>query len=200
MNRLLPHTTRDAALFLTLILVLCAGLPATAPAQFTDVTTPVLQNSGFSHGGVAWGDYDNDGDLDLYVSALGANKLFRNDSGVWIDATSSPLDDPGSGFGVVWGDYDNDGLLDLCLAKFAAANKLFHNNGAGMFTDATSGPLTIVSNSRGIAWGDYDNDGDLDLYVGNDGTNTLVRNDGAGAFTDATSGPLGDTGNNIAVA
>jgi hypothetical protein len=150
-----------------------------------------------------WGDYDNDGDLDLYlVNANSANVLVRNDGGgTFVDVTSSPLGDTGDGRGVAWGDYDRDGDIDLYLANANSANKLFRNDGGGVFTDATTSPLDDAGNSTGVAWGDYDNDGDLDLYLANHGqANKLFRNIGAGYFVDATSGLLGDTGKGRGVA
>jgi hypothetical protein len=164
---------------------------------FVDATSGPLGDTESSVNAV-WGDYDNDGDLDLYLSNVGtdASKLLRNDgSGVFSNATSAPLGNTGTGAGVAWGDYDNDGDLDLYLANWGTSNKLFRNEGAGTFVDATSGLLGDPGQSRGVAWGDYDNDGDLDLFVSNWGTpSKLFRNDGGGAFVDATSGPLGDVG------
>ncbi len=164
---------------------------------FADVTSGPLGDAGTTYG-IAWADYDKDGDIDLYIANFGsANKLFRNDgSGVFSDATGgTPLGDAGDGCGVAWGDYDNDGDLDLYLVNGSyQANKLFRNNGGGSFTDVTSPPLNDALFGIGAAWGDYDNDGDLDLYLvnGNQGANKLFRNNGGGSFTDVTSGPLGD--------
>jgi hypothetical protein len=151
---------------------------------------------------MAWGDYDNDGDLDLYLANYGgANKLLRNDGGAFVDVTAGPLGDTGNGQGVAWGDVDNDGDLDLYLANSAGANKLFRNDGGGTFVDVTAGPLGDTGNGHGVAWGDYDNDGDLDLYLANrGGANRLFRNEGGGTFVDVTSGPLGDTGDARGVA
>ncbi len=165
---------------------------------FADVTSGPLGDPGTSYG-VAWGDYDNDGDIDLYIANFGsANKLLRNDgvSGFTDVTGGTPLGDVGSGCGVAWGDYDNDGDLDLYLSNFnAEANKLFRNDGGGSFTDVTGPPLNDAGSGMGVAWGDYDNDGDLDLYLVNyNGANKLFRNNGGGSFTDATSGPLGDAG------
>jgi len=171
------------------------------PPVFTDATSGPLGDTGAGFG-VAWGDYDGDTDLDVYLSNGSANKLFRNDgAGVFTDVTSGPLGNTSNGRGVAWGDYDNDGDLDLYLANYASANKLFRNDGAGVFTDVTSGPLGDTGLGHNAVWGDYDNDGDVDLYLANEGqANKLFRNDGGDVFVDATSGPLGDTGNSIAAA
>ena len=77
-----------------------------------------------------WGDYDDDGDLDLYLSnhLLGANRLFRNEGGgTFSDVTTAPLDDAARGQGAAWPDYDNDGDLDLYLVNYVHSNKLFRN-------------------------------------------------------------------------
>jgi hypothetical protein len=96
---------------------------------FVDATSGPLGDTG-NGTGVAWGDYDNDGDLDLYLANFGtSNKLFRNDGGgTFADTTRSPLGDTGAGFGVAWADYDGDGDLDLYLANWGVSNKLFRNN------------------------------------------------------------------------
>ena len=172
-------------------------------AEWVDLTYPPLGQDTSYSAGVAWGDYDGDGDLDIYLShGSNPNELFRNEGGgVFVDATSGPLGNSDFGLGVAWADYDNDGDLDLYLANCATANKLFRNDGGGNFADATSGPLGDPACGVGVAWGDFDNDGDLDIYLVNDGSaNKLFRNDGGGNFVDATSGPLGDLGSGTAVA
>ena len=144
--------------------------------------------------GVALFDYDNDGDLDVYLvqgrslePGKGQNasqepplrgRLFRNDLQVtpdgkrvlhFTDVTeASGLAATGYGMGVATGDFDNDGFVDLYLTNFGAS-QLYHNNGDGTFTDVTAKSGTADQPGFGVsaAFLDYDRDGWLDLYVGN---------------------------------
>jgi hypothetical protein len=79
---------------------------------------------------VAWGDYDNDGDLDLYLTNYEqTNKLLRNDGGnVFSALTNGPLGNTGAGTGVAWADYDRDGDLDLYFANDGQPSKLLRND------------------------------------------------------------------------
>ena len=147
--------------------------------------------------GVAWGDYDNDGDLDLFVSDwLDNNRLYRNDgtSGFLLITEGAIVSDGGSSISAAWGDYDNDGYLDLFIARTRSDytgenNLLYHNEGDGTFSPVTEGAVVNDGGrSFGCAWADFDNDGDLDLFVANGGSWTsplqpgesgfLYRNDG----------------------
>ena len=142
---------------------------------FTDVTFDVgLGQVHYPTQTASWGDYDNDGDLDLYVgnessSALRApSQLFRNDGdGTFTDvAGAAGVQNVGFAKAVVWGDYDGDRWMDLYVSNRGGANRLYHNNGDGTFTDVASrlgvdGP----SNSFPAWFWDVDNDGVLDLYV-----------------------------------
>ncbi|MFH1277113.1 MAG: FG-GAP-like repeat-containing protein [Candidatus Eisenbacteria bacterium] len=168
---------------------------------FTDVSSFAASDTGNTQTG-AWGDYDNDGDIDMYVGNMqGAggsskNRLYRNDGGQLVDVTAPPLDDTGSSAGVSWSDYDDDGDLDIYVANYTGPNRLYRNEGNEVFVNATSGPLGSVGTSAVAAWGDYDNDGDLDMYLAN-GTaaypNRLLQNQGGGVFTDVTPSLLAET-------
>jgi hypothetical protein len=164
--------------------------------EWADASHDPVWNYGRRGSGCAWGDYDNDGDIDLFVANSGqANRLYRNDDGFFSDVTAPPLTDLGAACGCAWGDYDNDGYLDIYVVNNDGANKLFRNDGAGGFTDATSGPLGDTGSGDGCAWGDYDNDGDIDLYVVNNGqANKLLRNNDGITFTDVSSAPMNDAG------
>jgi hypothetical protein len=138
----------------------------------------------------AWGDYDNDGDLDLAVSlGTGEVRLYRNDTGVLVSvgaAAGMPQAGSHELRGLSWGDYDGDGDIDL-LGGSTPTDKLTKvlRNDKGRFTDVAADiGLTIPGRSaRQTNWVDYDNDGDLDVYASDrSGDNKLFRND-AGRFT-----------------
>ncbi len=175
---------------------LTRSLPENAPrARFTDAAEEAGIRFVHFHGkrssqlpedmgsGAAWGDYDNDGDPDLFLvnesgplsdspEAAAASPahavLYRNDGhGTFTDVTEAAgLVVRGTGMGAAWGDYDGDGRLDLFVSRFGT-NLLFHNEGDGTFKDV-SGPTGIGAPEgfwTGASWADYDRDGDLDLYV-----------------------------------
>ena len=135
--------------------------------------------------GVALFDYDNDGDLDVYLVQSGGfdgqrpnDRLYRNDLTVRLDGTrtlhftdvtaASGIEARGYGMGVATGDFNNDGWVDLYLTKFDAPNQLLRNNGNGTFTDVSKASGTDQRSwSVSAAFVDIDRDGWLDLFVGN---------------------------------
>jgi len=154
--------------------------------------------------GVAVGDYDNDGRVDLFVTNFSddTNTLRHNDgNGVFTDVTRASGHGPSSydymGWGVGFADFDNDGWLDAFVANgqlypesdehkwpmgFLQRKLLFRNRGDGAFEEIgkqVGGALTIAKSSRGAAFGDIDNDGDVDAVVNNmDDAPAVIRNDG----------------------
>ena len=122
-----------------------------------------IQNSATR--GMAWGDMDGDGDLDLAAGNTGeTNRLYINNGDETF--TASALDfDTKSTQSVAWGDMDGDGDLDLAVGNGKQVNQLYQNKG-GQLTLAWQS-LNDLSDTRSIAWGDWDGDGDLDLAVGN---------------------------------
>ncbi len=152
--------------------------------------------------GVTAGDFDSDGDEDLFMTHLDreTNTLYVNDgSGHFIDATDANklgrISLPYTGFGAEWFDFDNDSDLDLFIANGAVRieedlrgqpfpyherNQLIRNDGDDGFVDVTgqAGPaLELIEVGRGAAFGDIDNDGDVDIVVANNnGPTRLLRN------------------------
>ena len=177
-----------------------AGITATHRGIWDD--SEALQ--GYLAIGQAWGDYDRDGWVDLFVTGnLDPNVLYRNNGdgtfSVSAHTEALSLPDMPSG-GATWADYDNDGWLDLYVVNYGA-NRLFRNDGGAGFVDVT---LQAGVGDRGkgtsAAWGDYDSDGWLDMYLTNwscfpecdpvDFTaqqDRLYHNNGDGSFTDVTA-------------
>jgi hypothetical protein len=148
----------------------------------------------------AWGDYDNDGDLDLLLSgeAIGGTsyipitRIYRNDDGLFTDIVAGlPGIEKGSS---EWGDYDNDGDLDLILTGYALVGYSYsiisriYRNDEGLFTDIGAGlPAVEFSSAK---WGDMDNDGDLDIMLHGRTSSFafyIFRND-LGSFTNTNPG------------
>jgi uncharacterized repeat protein (TIGR01451 family) len=173
--------------------------------SFSKVTSgPIATDHGPSVAS-SWADYDNDGDLDLYVSNnIGyANFLYRNNgAGGFTRIQNDPIvTDLGYSHGVSWADYDNDGFVDMFVATYWETNfnQLYHNNGDGTFSKAASNPISNeASKSVSGVWGDYNNDGLIDLFVANGGgkNNSLYKNKGNGEFQKITSGNIVNDGGN----
>lgn len=152
--------------------------------------------------GAAWGDYDGDGDDDLYVVRYNAtSQLYRNDGGgVFVNIITSPLAVVGPGRSAAWGDYDGDGDLDIFVVNDGAPNRLFKNVGGSLFLEVAETALAISGPNRDAVWADLDNDGDVDLYLIRYGaSNYLFRNDG-GTFSRALCPALEDDGPSVTAA
>lgn len=171
---------------------------------FTSVTIgdPVVDQG--SNAGVVFGDYDNDGDPDLYTAnnVRISNFLYANSGGSFTKVNDSPISGyDGYSHSASWVDYDNDGYLDLFATDFMSTryNQLYHANGDGTFSVATGNPINIEAypTFSGV-WADYDNDGLQDLFVANlkNEDNSLFHNDGNGSFTKITSGSIVSDGGN----
>jgi len=141
---------------------------------FTDIgaNLPGVYSTG-SYGSVAWGDYNNDGYLDILLT--GYSPTFGEISRIYRNNGDDTFTDIGAGLpgveqgSVAWGDYDNDGYLDILLTGYSASNggaisRIYRNNRNSTFTELTTTSLTGVY-SGSVAWGDYDNDGRLDLLL-----------------------------------
>lgn len=193
---------------------------------FTDVTPQSGIDFHGSGMGAAWGDYDNDGDQDLFVSAVGKNSFYRNNGdGTFTNVTSQAglAGDPGFWTGIAWGDFNRDGYIDLYVTGYVyyeyresgeaatlqyetevptainpssfkpSRNLLYRNNGDGTFREiaARAGVTDTLGRSLSATWADYDGDGWPDLYVANDvSDNTLYHNLGNETFEEISRSSL----------
>ena len=168
---------------------------------------------GYSFGAAA-GDYDNDGDPDLYVCNFGRNTLYRNDGGRFTDVTAAAgVGDERWSIAAAFADLDGDGLLDLYVANYllydpaikpeqpsypfpsplaykGQADRIYRNLGDGRFADVTegSGVGDPDLHSMGLAVADLDADGLPDVFVSGDGmANALYRNLGGMRFEEVSA-------------
>ncbi len=187
----------------------------TGNGKFEDVTEQAGLLNVDSHLGATWGDIDEDGDPDLYVTTFfGFNHLYINQGdGTFVDrAKERGVTAPWASFSGWFFDYDNDSHLDLLVPanmptelvaqylvsreepKLTQTMRLFKGDGQGYFVDVTEqAGLQIAASAMGANWGDINNDGYADFYLGTGGPpmeqlepNLLLLNRGDGTFWNAS--------------
>ena len=165
---------------------------------FTDINAGL---PGVKFSSASWGDFDNDGDLDILITgnySSGYLGIFRNDEGVFLYAMWFPSVEKGS---VSLGDYDNDGYLDILMTGSYGSpiSKIYRNTGPWTITEINAGLTGVYLSS--VAWGDYDNDGDLDILLTGESDggriSKIYRND-SGIFIEINAGLTAVYGSSVA--
>lgn len=172
------------------------------------IHSPRATDDGEKVTGQAWGDYDQDGWLDLYLTDTdGRNTLYRNNGDGTF--TLSPLQEQvalpdAESAGAIWADYNNDGWPDLYVLNWGPNNLFRNDNGVALVDVTNEARIGDSSNGKTAAWGDFDADGWIDLYVANwacdprcgrsfeGDKDRLYHNNGDGTFADVTHWLPGD--------
>jgi hypothetical protein len=195
------------------------GMDGTAPVlfrnkgdgTFEDVTSDakldITRTNTFS---AAWGDYDEDGDIDLILAHWSGGDSTNTSQVLWRNKGDGTFEDVSDSAGIsavlaTVGDYmlapnfsdiDADGDMDLLFTSDFGTSQVLKNNGDGTFTRTTDTDVITDTNGMGPSIGDYDNDGDLDWFVtsiwrdsdqSDQSGNRFYRNDGNGVYTDVTT-------------
>jgi len=187
--------------------------------SFLEVTDLANIDSDVQTYGVAAADYDNDGDMDVFIAACAqdatrsVNLLFQNQGdGTFIEVgEAAGFNDNGNAWGINFLDYDRDGWMDVHVANMRIsfldtrgnANKLYRNRGDGSFEDVSEAAgIEGNDDSYGSSVADFNNDGWPDIWAANFGSPpTIWINNGDGTFTDAfTTSGLTDIFRNLSVA
>ena len=157
----------------------------------------------WDHHGLAWADYDNDGNIDLIVaegessgSIEAQSQLWRGDGAGHFENVTEAAGISGGGRTVNWADIDNDGHIDVLIQNTGIV-KLYRNRGDGTFDNFTIGsglgllPLEGKVPGGSSSFADYDGDGDMDLtlVLGQPSSTRIYKNDGAGHFAEAVIFP-----------
>ena len=167
-------------------LIAAAAAPAfaaPAPQRFELVQPELFAAAGAQPN--CWGDFDNDGDLDLFVGFKAdlPNRLYRNDGGKFVEiGAASGLADLTDTRAAAWGDPNADGNLELYVGftrRSMTPNKLYRRDGAKFVDVAHELGVDVMGETRQVAWIDFDNDGRVDLFVAfRDAPNMLFHNEG----------------------
>ena len=177
-------------------------VPTAESAPLSDFTEIPVNLTGVYSSSVAWGDYDNDGLLDILLTGTDSvniiSKIYHNNgNGQFSENTSISLPGVFSG-SANWVDYDNDGWIDIFLTGDSyystLISKIYHNDANGQFSENTNSTLPGIFFSS-ASWGDYDNDGRSDiLMVGLDNNFTpiskIFNNNSNGQFLENTNTAL----------
>ncbi len=184
--------------FYILAFLLISFIELQAQIVFTDVTTTAgIAFNAEKVESLAWGDYDNDGDEDLFLAVDGLNKMMRNDGNdVFTDvSTAVGLTHTAFSTGCAFGDLDNDGDLDLFVVTSSGGGELdllYENLGAGssfvfQSVASTSSGITETNSVRGMAFLDYNRDGLLDIYINTNSSDIVYKNLGNLQFEEVSS-------------